>query len=125
MPLPAYPYEMAVWSTATIQPDYLITVGDCRYSVPYEFIDKKVDIHTTEKSVGAFYHNNRMALHVRRTYSTEPVYIPEHMPENHRKFLEYSTESFLDWGRTMGHSTLIVIKYFLYMYKVERQGYKS
>mgnify|MGYP000423508262 FL=1 len=24
MPLPAFPYETAVWSTATIQPDYLI-----------------------------------------------------------------------------------------------------
>lgn len=41
MPLPASPYETAVWSTATIQPDYLITVGDCKYSVPYEFIGKK------------------------------------------------------------------------------------
>lgn len=41
MPLPASPYETAVWSTATIQPDYLIKVGDCKYSVPYEFIGKK------------------------------------------------------------------------------------
>ena len=47
------------------------------------------------------------------------------MPEKHRKFLEYNTESFLDWGKTLGHSTLIVVKHFLYMHKVEQQGYKS
>ena len=125
MPLPASPYETAVWSTATIQPDYLIKIGDCKYSVPYEFIGKKVDIRTTENSIEVFYHSNRIASHVRRSYSPEPIYVPEHMPENHRKFLEYNTDSFLDWGKSVGHSTLIVVKHFLYMHKVEQQGYKS
>lgn len=125
MPLPASPYETAVWSTATIQPDYLIKIGDCKYSVPYEFIGKKVDIRATENSIEVFYHSNRIASHVRRSYSPEPIYVPEHMPENHRKFLEYNTDSFLDWGKSVGHSTLIVVKHFLYMHKVEQQGYKS
>lgn len=124
MPLPASPYETAVWSTATIQPDYLITVGDCKYSVPYEFIGKKVDIRSTENSIEVFYHNNRIASHMRKGYSPDPVYIPEHMPENHRKFIEYNTESFLDWGERVGTATLLVTKSFLYMHKVEQQGYK-
>lgn len=124
MPLPASPYETAVWSTATIQPDYLITVGDCKYSVPYEFIGKKVDIRTTENSIEVFYHNNRIASHVRKEYSPNPVYVPEHMPESHRKYLAYSTELFLDWGENVGVSTLLVVKNFLYMHKVEQQGYK-
>jgi transposase len=124
MPLPASPYETAVWSTATIQPDYLITVGDCKYSVPYEFIGKEVDIRTTENSIEVFYHNNRIASHVRKEYSPDPIYVPEHMPESHRKYLAYSTESFLDWGENVGVSTLIVVKNFLYMHKVEQQGYK-
>ena len=125
MPLPASPYETAVWSTATIQPDYLIKIGDCKYSVPYEFIGKKVDIRVTENSIEVFYHNNRIASHVRKLYSPEPIYVPEHMPENHRKFLEYNTDSFLAWGKNVGCSTLIVVKHFLYMHKVEQQGYKS
>lgn len=54
MPLPASPYETAVWSTATIQPDYLIKIGDCKYSVPYEFIGKKVDIRATENNIEVF-----------------------------------------------------------------------
>ncbi|HPH53266.1 MAG TPA: IS21 family transposase [Bacteroidales bacterium] len=125
MPLPASPYETAVWSTATIQPDYLITVGDCKYSVPYEFIGKKVDIRTTENSIEVFFHNNRIAAHVRKSYSLTPFYLPEHMPENHRKYLEYSTDSFLEWAESVGICTLLVVKHFLYMHKVEQQGYKT
>ena len=125
MPLPASPYETADWSTATIQPDYLITVGNCKYSVPYEFIGKKVDIRAAENSIEVFYHGDRIASHVRKMYAPEPIYLPKHMPENHRKFLEYNTESFLDWGKSMGHSTHLVIKHFLFMHKVEQQGYKS
>lgn len=125
IPLPASPYETAIWSKATIQPDYLITVGNCKYSVPYEFIGKKVEIRTTEKSIEIFYHNNRVASHVRRAYSPEPFYIPEHMPESHRKYLAYNADSFLDWAGKTGPSTFLVVKNFLHMHKVEQQGYKT
>lgn len=124
MPLPASLYETAIWSTATIQPDYLIPVGDCKYSVPYEFIGKKVDVRATENSIEVFYHNNRIASHVRKEYSPDPIYTPEHMPENHRKYMTYNAETFLEWGENVGTSTLIVVKNFLYMHRVEQQGYK-
>ena len=77
MPLPASPCEIVVWSTATIQPDYLITVGDCKYSVPYEFIGKEVDVRVTEKCIEVFYHNNRVASHVKREHDLNPIYTPE------------------------------------------------
>lgn len=54
--------------------DYLINVGDCKYSVPYEFIGKKVDIRTTDNSIEV--HNNRIASHVRKSYSLAPFYLP-------------------------------------------------
>ena len=125
MPLPASPYETAVWSTATIQPDYLITVGNCKYSVPYEFIGKKVEIRYTDKSIEVFYHNNRIASHVRVPFSVDPIYLPEHMPENHRKYLTWNKETFLNWASDIGTSTEIVIKAFLSAHKVEQQGYKA
>jgi hypothetical protein len=125
MPLPASPYEAAIWSDVTIQPDYLITVGNCKYSVPYEYIGKKVEIRTTEKCIEVFYHHLRIASHVRVNYSPKPIYIPEHMPGNHRKYLNYNTKSFIQWATGIGSSTLAVIKNFLYSHKVEQQGYKS
>jgi len=125
IPLPNEPYETAVWSSAKIQPDYLITVGNCKYSVPYEYIGKKVDIRSTENCVEVFYQGNRIASHVRRRYEKDPVYIPEHMPENHRKFLEYNSESFIKWAENIGTCTLLVVKTFLTMHKEEKQGYKA
>jgi len=124
LPLPASPYETAVWSTATIQSDYLITVGECKYSVPYELIGTTLDIRTTEKTIEVFYQNSRVASHVRREYSPDPIYIPEHMPESHRKYTNYHADSFLDWAETIGACTLVVVKHFLSMHKVEQQGYK-
>lgn len=46
------------------------------------------------------------------------------MPENHRKYLGYNTQNFLEWGETVGLSTRIVVNHFLSMHKVEQQGYK-
>ena len=125
MPLPASPYETAIWSEATIQPDYLIGDGNCKYSVPHEYIGKKVEIRTTENSMEVFYKHLRIASHVRVPYSPEPIYIPEHMPENHRKYLNYNTESFIGWVADIGSSTLVVVKHFLYSHRVEQQGYKA
>lgn len=124
-PLPATPYETAVWSTATIQPDYLISVGESKYSVPYEFIGKKVDIRSTEKVVEVFYHNNRIESHIRKDHCPEPIYIPEHMPEKHRIYMQYNSDFFLKWASDNGPATPIVVKNFLFSHKVEQQGYKT
>ena len=125
MPLPASLYETAVWSTATIQPDYLISAGNCKYSVPYELIGCEVEIRTTENCIEVFYQNNRVASHKRINYSPDPIYNPDHMPENHRRYLNYNEESFKNWAIEIGTSTLAVVKTFLYAHKVPQQGYKS
>lgn len=67
---------------------------------------------------------NLIASHPRRQYSQEPFYVPEHMPEKHRRYLEYNAESFLEWAMGVGPSTLGVVKRFLTLHKVEQQGYK-
>lgn len=125
MPLPASPYETAIWSEATIHSDYLITVDGVKYSIPHEYIDKKVEIRTSEKCIEVFYHQLRIASHIRVKYSRDPIYKPEHMPENHRKYLNYNADSFQQWASDIGEATLTVMKHFLYSHRVEQQGYKS
>ncbi|WP_318036658.1 IS21 family transposase [Dethiobacter alkaliphilus] len=55
LPLPASPYELAAWSTATVQYDYHIIVDKNHYSVPYEYIRHQVDVRTTSKTVESPY----------------------------------------------------------------------
>lgn len=122
-PLPASRFEMAVWSKATIQPDYLISVGNCKYSVPYEYIGKTVDIRTSEKTIEVFYQNNRIALHAKKNYSPEPIYIPEHMPEKHRKYLSYNADYFNEWSESIGPCTNKVVQVLLSSGRDEREGF--
>jgi transposase len=125
-PLPASPYEPAVWSTATIQKDYLITDGKNKYSVPFDLIGEKIDIRITRNTIEAFFHGARMASHPRSDKSLrDPIIVPEHMPENHRKYLSYNDDGFLTWAVSIGKSTHIVVKYFLESGKVSEQGYKA
>lgn len=126
MPLPASPYELATWKKATVQYNYHINVEKINYSVPYEYIKHEVDIRITRNVIEVFFHNHRIASHVRR-YGEEGQFItlPEHMPENHKKYLEWNTERFIQWAEIIGPSTLIAVKSILTSHKVEQQGYKS
>ena len=55
LPLPAVPFEAAVWSMAKVPNDYLISDGKNKYSVPYNLIGEKVDIRVTKNLVEVYY----------------------------------------------------------------------
>ena len=46
-PLPATRYELAEWKQATVQFNYHIAIDGMLYSIPYEYIGKKVDVRIT------------------------------------------------------------------------------
>ena len=61
--LPAF--ELSDWKTATVQFNYHISVDGMLYSVPYEYIKKKVDVKVTDTTIEIFYNHNRIASHHR------------------------------------------------------------
>lgn len=126
-PLPAKRYETAVWNpNITVGADYLIADGLNKYSVPFDLIGKKVDIRLTYNTVEVFFHGSRVASHVRKTsVQREPIINPDHMTPEHRKYLNYNTESFIDWSKSVGNSTEQVIRCFLNAGKEPEQGFKS
>ena len=60
------------------------------YSVPYEYIKRKVDVRVTDTIIEIFYNYNRIASH-RRLYGRKGQYstVTEHMPADHQKYLEW------------------------------------
>jgi transposase len=125
-PLPKNPYEPAVWTKATVLLDYVVSDGLNKYSVPYDLIGEVVDIRTTRDTVEVFLHGKRVASHPKhKKRERDPITIPEHMPEKHRKYLAYNKEEFLKWGESVGPKTEKVIHYFLENGKAPEQGYKS
>jgi hypothetical protein len=124
--LPTSPYELAVWSTATIQSDYLITDGKNKYSVPFDLIGHVVNVRITSTTIEAFYNGSRVSSFPReKEILRNPIVKPEHMPDHHKKYLEYNEETFIEWAKSIGPNSTIVVKNFLESGKVPEQGYKS
>jgi len=125
-PLPASPYEPAVWSTATVQKDYLISDEKNKFSVPFDLIGERIDVRITRNTIEAFYHGSRVASHPRPDQRLrDPIVNPDHMPENHRKYLSYNDDEFLTWAAGIGTHTHAVVKSFLESGKASEQGYKA
>ena len=126
MPLPPRPYELSTWKIATVAPNYHISVEKMNYSVPYEYIKKKVDIRLTRNTVEVFYDGNRICSH-RRLYGRANQYstIEDHMPKDHQKYIQWNGERFIKWAAKIGPNTQTVISGILNGCKVEQQGYKA
>lgn len=124
--LPATPYELAEWKVATVQFNYHISVDGMLYSVPYEFIKRKVDVRITDTSIEIFYNHNRVASH-RRLYGRKGQYstVTEHMPESHQKYLEWNGDRFRKWAERIGINTSKVVDALLTSQRVEQQSYRS
>ena len=126
MPLPTADFEPAVWSSAKVPNDYLISDGRNRYSVPANLIGERVDIRTTRNIVEVFFHGAQVALHKRvQGIQYEPVVKPEHMTPEHRSYLRYNTEDFTCWAESVGLDTSRVVQYYLTAGAVPEQGYKA
>ena len=126
LPLPANPFELSEWKTATVQYNYHITVDHMNYSVPYEYIKQKVDVRLTSSTVEIYFCGTRVASHLRlhgrpNQYST----LEDHMPPEHTAYLQWNGDRFLRWAASIGENTAAVVRVFLTAHKVEQQGYKS
>ena len=126
LPLPATPYELADWKQATVQFNYHISIEGMLYSVPYEYIKRKVDVRITEKIMEVFYNHNRIASH-KRLFGRKGQYstIVEHMPPDHQQYLEWNGNRFRKWAELIGPNTHKTVDAILTSKRVEQQTYKS
>jgi len=125
-PLPATPYELAEWKQATVQYNYHISVDGMLYSVPYEYIKRKVDVRITGTTIEIFYNQSRIASH-RKLYGRKGQYstVTEHMPADHQEYLEWNGDRFRRWASQIGPCTGKVINAILTSQRVEQQSYRS
>lgn len=125
-PLPAARYELAEWKQATVQFNYHISVDGMLYSIPYEYIGKKVDVRITGTIIEIFYSQNRIASH-RRLYGRKNQYstVTGHMPKEHQHYLEWNGGRFRKWAEGIGENTAKVIDAILRSKRVEQQSYRA
>jgi transposase len=126
LPLPKKCFEMSVWKNAKVSFNYHIEVESRFYSVPFEYIKRRVDVRVTRNTVEVFYEGTRICSHVRlydakEKYSTQEA----HMPPNHQQYVQWNGDRFRKWAAKMGQNTVTVVESILTGYKVEQQGYRA
>ena len=126
LPLPRNAYELAEWRIASVAFNYHIGVDERYYSVPYEYIKRKVDVRLTRHVVEVFFEGSRICSHV-RLYGRRGEYstVEAHMPPDHQQYLQWNGDRFRKWAAKTGPSTACVVESILTRYKVEQQGYRA
>ncbi len=105
---------------------FQISFAGMLYSVPHEYIKRKVDVRVTDKTIEIFYNHNRIASHC-RLYGRKGQYstVTEHMPVSHQQYLEWNGDRFRKWAERIGSSTRQVVDAILTSKRVEQQSYRS
>lgn len=125
-PLPSVPFKMSLWKTAAVQLDYMVCAENMFYSVPYEYIQNKVDIRLSKNLVEIFYKDSRIASH-KRLYGKFGQFSTnrDHMPDNHKLYVDHSKESILEWAASIGASMEKVVTLIFKYAQVDKQALKS
>lgn len=64
LPLPVTPFEPALWKEASVHPDHFIQVNKKSYSIPHQYVGKKVWAKVTSKMVYVFYDDKLIKQHL-------------------------------------------------------------
>jgi transposase len=123
--LPDTPYEFASWRRAKVNIDYHVEVERHYYSVPYQLAREVVEVRLTSSVVEVFFKNKRVAAHLRRyakgRHSTEAA----HMPDSHRRYLEWTPGRIVSWAQKNGPATGAFINELLLSRPHPEQGFRS
>ncbi len=103
-PLPPCQYDIATWRQETVNGGYHICADGHHYSVPYQYVRKKVDIRLTQDCIEIFYQDDRIACHQRHMGSGYTT-LDMHRPEAHRQQSLWHYKRLQAWARSIGPNT--------------------
>lgn len=123
--LPDRPYHYAIWKAATASIDYHVEVNHHRYSVPYQLVGQRCDVRVTAVTVEVFYRGRRVASHIRSHYPGGFTTDSSHMPESHRRHLEWTPGRLIRWAEETGPAAAQVVEGILHSRPHPEQGFRS
>jgi len=124
-PLPMTRYEFAEWKKVIVNIDYHVDVTGHYYSVPHSLVRQKIEARFTATTVECFFKGNRVAAHVRSRLRGRHTTVAEHMPEAHRKHMQWTPGRLLNWALAIGPATRDVVRWQLENRPHPEQGYRA
>ncbi len=124
-PLPEEPYEFSEWKKVRVNIDYHVEVDRHYYSVPYQLARQQLEARLTVSVVEIFHLGKRVASHARSHQNHRHTTIPEHMPQNHRQYAEWTPVRLAQWAGESGEATRTVVEKILASHYHPQQGFRS
>lgn len=109
-PLPERGWEYAQWKYAKVHPDYHIEVERAYYSVPFQYIGRRVEVRITARMIEVFAEQRLIATHVRRFHRGNRSTCDAHRPHQHRAIIETTIERLLERGQAIGPAVAAVLE---------------
>jgi transposase len=115
---------------ATVQRNYHIQLSEDHlyYSVPYNYVGKKVKVLYDNSVVEVYYEYERIALHIRKSTNKAYTTLAEHMPPNHlhmHRVKGWTKEGLLLQAARVGQYTRYAAEHMLDNSIYMEQNYKA
>ena len=125
--LPLNRYELKQQSFATVMLNGHVYLGEDKhyYSVPFNFIRRKVKLLYSAGQVEVYYKYNRIAVHQRVKRPFSYTTIADHLASTHKFVTEWTPERFINWAESIDDVVREFIILILDKKQHPEQAYKS
>jgi transposase len=128
--LPGEPFSSKKVVQLTVQRNYHIQLSEDHryYSVPYQYVGKKVKVLYDAKVVEVYLETERIALHVRKDLNKAYTTLAEHMPPHHQQMQQikgWNRDDLLAQASRVGPSTRQAVALMLENSIYIEQNYKA
>lgn len=126
-PLTLYPYQLKSKRVATVSKNNYVCLGEDKhyYSVPYQYIGKKVSLLYSQDQVDIYYRYEHIASHNRNRRPFMFTTVEEHLATRHKYQSDWTPEKFIERARAIGEATEKYITEILALRKHPEQSYKT
>jgi hypothetical protein len=126
-PLATYRYELKNKRVATVSKNNYVCLGEDKhfYSVPYQYIGKKVSILYSQSQVDIYYRYDHIATHKRNRRAFMFTTVEDHLATKHRYQSDWTPEKFIERAKAIGEQTEKYITGILSLRKHPEQSYKT
>ena len=126
-PLPTTRYELKRYAYGTVFKNSHIFLNKDKhyYSVPYQYVGRKVKIIYSPTMVQVYYKYEQIAQHERQYVPYQYTTVAEHLPTNHQFVRQWSAQTFLDKAAKVGQQCQDYIQQVLDQRGHPEQAYKS
>lgn len=126
-PLPVKRYEIKQIAMVTVMQNGHVSLGKDKhyYSVPYQYLCKKVKIVFTKSTVEVYHKYIRIALHKRDPRPYRYTTVKEHLASTHQFVTDWTPQRFIDWAASIDEPVKEFIIHLLDRKQHPEQAYKS